>query len=103
MILMTYENIINFENRSREKYKIQAREFLRQGNNAKARECFQRCVEVTSDMALQLIKACRAKNVDCIVAPYEADAQLAFLSLKSKFFHNIFSKPISWYIFLFFS
>ena len=33
-------------------------------------------------MALDLIKACRAKNVDCIVAPYEADSQLAFLSLR---------------------
>jgi exonuclease-1 len=36
-------------------------------------------------MALNLIKACRAKNVDCIVAPYEADSQLAFLSLKGWF------------------
>lgn len=25
-------------------------------------------------------QACRAKGVDCIVAPYEADAQLAYLS-----------------------
>jgi exonuclease-1 len=37
-------------------------------------------------MALQLIKACRAKNVDCIVAPYEADAQLAYLNLQGKYF-----------------
>ena len=33
-------------------------------------------------MALDLKKACRDKNVDCIVAPYEADSQLAFLSLR---------------------
>ena len=26
------------------------------------------------------LKACRNKGVDCIVAPYEADAQLAYLS-----------------------
>jgi exonuclease-1 len=31
-------------------------------------------------MALELIKACRAMGVDCITAPYEADAQLAYLS-----------------------
>lgn len=64
---------------------MQAREFLRQGNSAKARECFQKCVDVTSEMALDLIKVCRARNIDCIVAPYEADAQLAFLSLQSNF------------------
>ena len=26
------------------------------------------------------VQACRAKGVDCVVAPYEADAQLAYLS-----------------------
>ena len=27
-----------------------------------------------------MLQACRAKGVDCIVAPYEADAQLAYLN-----------------------
>ncbi len=27
-----------------------------------------------------LLQACRDRGVDCIVAPYEADSQLAFLS-----------------------
>ena len=27
-----------------------------------------------------MIQACREKGVDCIVAPYEADAQLAYLN-----------------------
>jgi 5'-3' exonuclease len=26
------------------------------------------------------LQACRSKGVDCVVAPYEADAQLAYLS-----------------------
>ncbi|KAG6455141.1 hypothetical protein O3G_MSEX009059 [Manduca sexta] len=34
-------------------------------------------------MALALIKECRNMNVDCIVAPYEADAQLAYLNIKN--------------------
>ncbi len=71
--------------RNRERNKIQAREYLRQGNNSKARECFQKCVDVTSTMALELIKVCRGRNIDCIVAPYEADAQLAFLAIQGKF------------------
>ena len=29
---------------------------------------------------LSYVQSCRSKGVDCIVAPYEADAQLAFLS-----------------------
>ena len=32
-------------------------------------------------MALRVIQAARERNVDCIVAPYEADAQLAFLAM----------------------
>ncbi|KZS14383.1 putative Exonuclease 1 [Daphnia magna] len=67
---------------NRERNKIQAREYLRQGNNSKARECFQKCVDVTSTMALELMKVCRARNIDCIVAPYEADAQLAYLAVQ---------------------
>ena len=31
-------------------------------------------------MALRVIEAARSRGVDCVVAPYEADAQLAFLS-----------------------
>jgi exonuclease-1 len=34
-------------------------------------------------MALALMHECRRRNVDCIVAPYEADAQLAYLNLKN--------------------
>lgn len=34
-------------------------------------------------MALCLIKECRKRNIDCIVAPYEADAQLAFLNIQN--------------------
>lgn len=39
--------------------------------------------EVTQDMARKLIIACREKNIDYIVAPYEADAQIAYLMKKN--------------------
>ena len=32
-------------------------------------------------MAREVIQACRERNIDCIVAPYEADAQLAYLNV----------------------
>uniref|UniRef100_A0A3B5ANK4 Exonuclease 1 n=1 Tax=Stegastes partitus TaxID=144197 RepID=A0A3B5ANK4_9TELE len=56
------------------------RQLLREGKLSEARDCFNRCVNVTPAMAHNLIKAARARGVDCVVAPYEADAQLAFLT-----------------------
>lgn len=53
---------------------------MRKGNHTEARNFLRRCVDVTHEMALQLIQACRQMNVDCIVAPYEADGQLAYLN-----------------------
>lgn len=40
-------------------------------------------MDITHAMALSLIKECRSRNVDCVVAPYEADAQLAYLNIKN--------------------
>lgn len=48
-----------------------------------ARSYLQRSVDITHLMALQLIKECRKRNIDTIVAPYEADGQLAFLNIKN--------------------
>lgn len=39
-------------------------------------------MEVTHEIANNLIEACRACGIDCVVAPFEADAQLAFLNLE---------------------
>nr|XP_020455527.1 exonuclease 1 [Monopterus albus] len=56
------------------------RQLLREGKLSEARDCFNRCVNITPAMAHNLIKAARARGVDCVVAPYEADAQLAYLT-----------------------
>ncbi|XP_053658213.1 exonuclease 1 [Anopheles marshallii] len=56
-------------------------ELLRQGRIEEARSFLRRCVDITHEMALQLIRECHKRGVDCIVAPYEADAQLAYLNL----------------------
>ncbi|KAF5296924.1 hypothetical protein FQA39_LY12281 [Lamprigera yunnana] len=57
-------------------------EMLRMGKIDEARQYFRQCVDITHAMALSLIKECRKKNIDCIVAPYEADSQLAFLNMQ---------------------
>ncbi|KAM4694106.1 exonuclease 1 [Discoglossus pictus] len=56
------------------------KQLLREGKLSEARECFSRSVNITSSMAHDVIKAARAEGIDCIVAPYEADAQLAYMN-----------------------
>lgn len=56
-----------------------ANELTEQGKHAQAREVLTRCVDVTPEMATQVIKALKVEAVPYVVAPYEADAQLAYL------------------------
>lgn len=49
------------------------------GDFRKAEEWYQRACPVTSEMARQVIRQCRQMNVEYVVAPYEADAQLAWM------------------------
>nr|XP_057913169.1 exonuclease 1 isoform X2 [Doryrhamphus excisus] len=67
------------------------RQLLREGKLSEARDCFTRCVNITPAMAHNLIKAARARGVDCVVAPYEADAQLAYLT-KSGLAHAVITE-----------
>ncbi|KAL7061294.1 hypothetical protein AAHC03_010254 [Spirometra sp. Aus1] len=66
--------------RSKKAYREMALQYLREGNRKAAQECFERCVDVTPEMARAVMKAARRLGVDCIVAPYESDAQLAYLA-----------------------
>ncbi|NXU59765.1 EXO1 Exonuclease, partial [Turnix velox] len=59
---------------------LKGKQLLQEGKLSEARECFGRSVNVTHVMAREVIKAARARGVDCLVAPYEADAQLAYLN-----------------------
>lgn len=51
------------------------------GQHAEGRNLLKRAIDITHEMALELIKYCQSENIDCIVAPYEADAQLAYLNI----------------------
>ncbi|OAD55893.1 Exonuclease 1 [Eufriesea mexicana] len=67
------------ENRQTNRRK--AIELIQMGQHAEARNLLRRSIDVTHEMALELIKQCHKMNIDCIVAPYEADAQLAYLNI----------------------
>nr|TKS11284.1 exonuclease 1 [Populus alba] len=57
-----------------------AMEKLKEGNANAATEFFQRAISITPLMAHQLIQILRSENIEFLVAPYEADAQLAYLA-----------------------
>lgn len=56
--------------------------YLRAKDNENARKYLSQAVDINPAMAAELIRELRKTNpeVQCIVAPYEADAQLAYLS-----------------------
>ena len=64
---------------SRAENKSKGMQALRADNRSAAVEYFQRAVDVTPLMAHKCIKALRKIGVECIVAPYEADAQACTL------------------------
>eukprot|EP00667_Euglena_gracilis_P008523 EG_transcript_8622 len=66
--------------RSRQDSVHRGLELLRAGQRAQAEECFQRAVDVTPEMACSLMQVLRSEGVEFLVAPYEADAQLAYLA-----------------------
>lgn len=59
-----------------------AKAYEREQNHTEARNCYASAVEITPAMAGELIFYLKQHHpqVECIVAPYEADAQLAYLT-----------------------
>lgn len=57
-------------------------EMMKNGDKTQGRSYLARSIDITPRMAAQFIQICRQyrPNVKCLVAPYEADAQLAYLS-----------------------
>ena len=66
-------------NKQRNIFREKGMRLLREGKRKEAYDCFKHCVDVKPEFALKLINACRVRGIQCIVAPYEADAQLAYM------------------------
>ena len=64
----------------REKAMAAGLEAHRKGDLATAHTFFTRAVDVTPAMAAAFMRVLRLRNITFVVAPYEADAQLAFLA-----------------------
>ena len=56
-----------------------AEEFMKEGDEVNAMKMYGMRIDITHSIAHKVIKALRLMNVEYYVAPYEADAQLAYL------------------------
>ncbi|KAJ2547743.1 Rad2 nuclease, partial [Coemansia sp. RSA 1933] len=65
--------------RNRELRRKQGIDLWNKGRRKEAFEMFQKCVEATPQMAYAVVEQLRAQGFRYVIAPYEADAQLAFL------------------------
>lgn len=63
----------------RVEYEKLAQDLWRSGDKRKSYEYFQKCVNITPNMAKCIIDYCKLENIPYIVAPYEADAQMVYL------------------------
>ncbi|GAB4827107.1 hypothetical protein Ancab_033994 [Ancistrocladus abbreviatus] len=67
--------------RARKENLARAIEHESNGNSAAAYEYYQKAVDISPAIAYELIKVLRREDVDYVVAPYEADAQMTFLAV----------------------
>ncbi|XP_024008365.1 exonuclease 1 [Eutrema salsugineum] len=67
--------------RSRKENLARALEHEANGNSSAAYECYQKAVDISPSIAHELIQVLRQENVEFVVAPYEADAQMTFLAI----------------------
>lgn len=66
------------EQKRQEKRKL-ANDLMKAGKPSQATQEFQKCVDITPEMASTLIQELKKLGISYVVAPYEADAQLVYL------------------------
>lgn len=64
---------------NRESSRAKARELIARGDHSGASSHIHKSIDVTPEMAHKLICELKLLGIEYVVAPYEADAQMAFL------------------------
>ncbi|KYQ50503.1 Exonuclease 1 [Trachymyrmex zeteki] len=67
--------------KARQLNRRKATDLIQMGQVTEGTNLLKRAIDITHEIALELIKQCQNENIDCIIAPYEADAQLAYLNI----------------------
>ena len=75
----------------REENRNIAERLWKSGDKARAMEYFQKCVDITPEMAKCIIDYCKTNQIKYVVAPFEADSQLVYLE-KNGFIDGILSE-----------
>ena len=70
--------------RIRDEARARARALWQQGNHAAAHECYQKAIDITPAVARGFVEALRQRGIEFVVAPYEADAQMAYLAYSGR-------------------
>lgn len=80
--LPSKEGTENLREERRNEKRLEATLLLQQGNTAGANRRFSESFDVTPQLAFEIMEYLKKNGlqIDCIVAPYEADAQLGYLS-----------------------
>ncbi|KAK5963664.1 Rad2 family nuclease EXO1 PWA37_003989 [Arxiozyma heterogenica] len=65
--------------KKREENRVIAEKLWNSGDKARAMEYFQKCVDITPEMAKCIIDYCKTNHIKYVVAPFEADSQLVYL------------------------
>jgi len=66
----------------RKESRVAGMELLKMGKTSQAHQELQKAVDITPEMARMLIEELKRNNVQYVVAPYEADSQMAYLEKK---------------------
>ncbi|GAV53183.1 hypothetical protein ZYGR_0AI04660 [Zygosaccharomyces rouxii] len=82
----------------REESRAIAKRLWESGERRNAMEYFQKCADVTPEMAKCVIDYCKTQNMPYVVAPFEADAQMVYLE-KNGFIQGILSEDSDLLIF----
>lgn len=76
--------------KKRDEKKKLANDLMKAGKASLAAQEFQKCIDITPEMASTLIQQLKKMDIPYVVAPYEADAQLVYLE-KHGFIDGILS------------
>ena len=69
--------------RTRDEYLSRAAQYEQEGNTQLAIQNYQRCVDICPNLAKMCIEELKKNDIEFIVAPYEADAQVRICDISN--------------------
>lgn len=74
-----YGKMYSLMRRKRQQNLLIAQQLEKEGKSSEAQDYYYKAVEITPELYLPIIRRLRLLNIEYVVAPYEADAQLGYL------------------------